>query len=305
MHNFSGLVRIPSLGHSPEVKTMKTKKTLIIITGIVILVSFTACRPINLFSPFVDPSTMGNDAKMDAGYNAIASGDYQTAIGYFTAVINSGTSGKELAEAYEGRASAYMQEASPYIDDVAADILNGDIEADNQGEIIDQVVQDGDFLSFYDNIDNAADDYNSAIDNTSGDVDAGILFEAYQANMMAATGVGSQKIAVSYNTAPWDGITKTINEELDAITDETSGYTYHIGTWSDSTDTDNGLNVHVKDDVTANPSMMNYLTNAFEALDALELHPPTAMTASNIADMKTGILEWAVYGLEDTSLGTP
>jgi hypothetical protein len=282
---------------------MKTKKTLIIITGIVILVSFAACRPINLFSPFVDPSSMGNDAKMDAGYNAIASGDYQTAIGYFTAVINSGTSGEELADAYEGRASAYMQEASPYIDDVAADILNGDIEADNQGEIINQVVQDGDFLSFYDNIDNAADDYNSAIDNTSGDVDAGILFEAYQANMMAATGIGSQTIAFYWDEGgTYPGVT---NPELDEITDETSGYTYHIGTWSDSTPANNGLYQFVRTDGTAKPSMMNYLTNAFEALDALELHPPTAMTASDIADMKTGILEWAVYGLDDASLGTP
>ncbi len=284
---------------------MKTNRTLIIVTGIVILVSFAACRPINLFSPFVDPSTMGNDAKMDAGYNAIAGGDYESAIGYFSDVINSGTSGDELTDAYEGRASAYMQEASPYFDDVAADVLNGTIEADNQGEIIGQVVQDGDFTSFYDNIDNAADDYNSAIDNTTGDVDPGILFEAYQANMMAATGVGSQKIAVSYNTAPWDGVTKTINEELDAIADETSGYMYHIGTWSDSTPANNGLNVHVEPDATAKASMMSYLTNAFDALDRLESDPPTGMTASDIADMKTGILEWAVYGLDDTSLGTP
>jgi len=279
---------------------MKTNRTLIIVTGIVILVSFAACRPINLFSPFVDPSTMGNDAKMDAGYNAIAGGDYESAIGYFSDVINSGTSGDELTDAYEGRASAYMQEASPYIDDVAADVLNGTIEADNQGEIIGQVVQDGDFTSFYDNIDNAADDYNSAIDNTTGAVDPGILFEAYQANMMAATGVGSQKISVSYNTPPWDGVTKTINEELDAIADETSGYTYHIGTWSDSTPANNGLNVHVEPDATAKASMMSYLTNAF---DRLESDPPTGMTTSDIADMKTGIVEWAFHGLADSSLG--
>jgi len=281
---------------------MKTNRTLIIVTGIVILVSFAACRPINLFSPFVDPSTMGNDAKLDAAYNAIASGDYETAIDYFSDVINSGT-GDELTDAYEGRASAYMQEASPYIDDVAADVLNGTIEADNQGEIIGQVVQDGDFTNFYDNIDNAADDYNSAIDNTTGDVDPGILFEAYQANMMAATGVGSQKIASTYTTPPWDGVEKTINEELDAIADDTSLHPYKIGTWSDSNAVDNGLYVYVNDEPEES-AMMNYLTNAFEALDMLELNPPTGMTTSDIADMKTGIVEWAFHGLGDSTLGT-
>ena len=284
---------------------MKVNRTLIIVTGILILVSFAACKPINLFSPFVDPSTMGNDAKMDAGYNAIASGDYDAAIDYFSDVIDGG-SGDEVTDAYEGRASAYMQEASPYIDDVASDVLNGTIEADNTGEIIDQVVQDGDFESFYDNIDNAADDYNSAIDNTSGDVDPGILFEAYQANMMAATGVGSQKIALEYNALGWDGITKTINEELDEITDETSvDYPYHMGTWSDPPPADNGLYQYVRLDGTAKPAMMGYLTNAFEALNGLETDPPSGMTTTDIADMKTNILKWAVYGLDDTSLGSP
>jgi hypothetical protein len=178
---------------------MKPNKLLILVIGFIILISFAACKPINIFSPFVDPSKMGNEAKMDAGYNAIANGDYQSAINYFTDVINSGTSGEDLIDAYIGRATAYVNEASPYIDDVAADVMNGDIDADDQGEIINQVVRDGDYENFYDNIENAADDYNSAIDNTTGEVDPGILFEAYQANMMAATGVGSQAIALLWD----------------------------------------------------------------------------------------------------------
>ncbi|HUT64693.1 MAG TPA: hypothetical protein VMZ05_00935 [Spirochaetota bacterium] len=284
---------------------MKIKKFLMLLTGVLILISFAACKPINLFSPFVDPSLMGTDAKLDAGYNAIASGDYQTAIDYFTDVIDGGTSGDDLTDAYIGRAAAYMNEASPTIDDVVADVLNGTIAADNQGEIINQVVQDGEYDDFYDNVQSSADDYNNAIDNTTGDVDPGILFEAYQANMMAATGVASQRIALDCNVAGWGPLDVTLNEELDAIADETSGYTYHIGTWSDSTPAVNGLRVYVEPDATAKASMMGYLTNAFEALDGLEANPPTAMDQSDILDMKTGVLEWAFYGLADSSLGTP
>jgi hypothetical protein len=279
---------------------MKAKKLIFLLIIAMIVFYIVGCRPINLFSPFVNPSLMGNDAKMDAGYNAIANGDYQSAINYFSDVIDSGTSGEQLTDAYLGRASAYMNEASPNIDDVVADVLNGDIEADNQGEIIDQVVQDGDYESFYENVGNSADDYNDALDNTTGDVDPGILFEAYQANMMAATGVGSQTIALVWDEGvTYPGVT---NAELDAITDETSGYTYHIGTWSDD-DAGNGLRAHVNGDATADPSMMGYLTNAFEALEALESNPPSSMTQSDIDGMKTGIQDWANYGLLDNSLG--
>jgi hypothetical protein len=282
---------------------MKPNKLLILVIGFIILISFAACKPINIFSPFVDPSKMGNEAKMDAGYNAIANGDYQSAINYFTDVINSGTSGEDLIDAYIGRATAYVNEASPYIDDVAADVMNGDIDADDQGEIINQVVRDGDYENFYDNIENAADDYNSAIDNTTGEVDPGILFEAYQANMMAATGVGSQAIALLWDEGgTYPGVT---NAELEAITDETSGYTYHIGTWSDSTPAVNGLRVHVEPDATAKASMMGYLTNAYDALEELKLDPPTGMEQSDIINMQTGIQEWSYFGLNDSSLGTP
>jgi hypothetical protein len=282
---------------------MKPNKLLILVIGFIILISFAACKPINIFSPFVDPSKMGNEAKMDAGYNAIANGDYQSAINYFTDVINSGTSGEDLIDAYIGRATAYVNEASPYIDDVAADVMNGDIDADDQGEIINQVVRDGDYENFYDNIENAADDYNSAIDNTTGEVDPGILFEAYQANMMAATGVGSQAIALLWDEGgTYPGVT---NAELEAITDETSGYTYHIGTWSDSTPAVNGLRVHVEPDATAKASMMGYLTNAYDALEELKLDPPTGMEQSDIINMQTGIQEWSYFGLNDSSLGIP
>jgi len=276
---------------------MKIKKFLILFTGVLILISFAACKPINLFSPFVDPSLMGTDAKMDAGYNAIASGDYQTAIDYFSNVIDGGTSGDTLTDAYIGRASAYMNEASPTIDDVMADVLNGTIPADNQGAIIDAVVQDGEFDDFYDNVQSSADDYNNAIDNTTGDVDPGILFEAYQANMMAATGVGSQTIALYWDEGgTYPGVT---NPELDAITDETSGYTYHIGTWGSGAT--NGLASYVNT-TPEETTMMGYLTNAYDALKQLKANPPQAMSESDIQDMQDSINSWVTNGLGEAAL---
>lgn len=277
---------------------MKINKFLILFTGVLILISFASCKPINLFSPFVDPSLMGTDAKLDAGYNAIASGDYQTAIDYFSDVIDGGTGGDDLTDAYIGRASAYMNEASPTVDDVVADVLNGTIPADNQGEIINAIVQDGEYDDFYDNVQSSADDYNDAIDNTTGDVDPGILFEAYQANMMAATGVGSQTIAFNWD----EGGTYPLvtNPELDAIADETSGYTYHIGTW-DSAGT-NGLRQHVFPDATATAAMMVYLTNAYDALKQLKTNPPQAMSDSDIQDMQDSINSWVTNGLGEAAL---
>lgn len=277
---------------------MKTNKLLILVTGLIILISFAACKPLNIFSPFVDPSKMGNDAKMDAGYNAIADGNYQTAINYFTDVIDSGTSGETLSDAYLGRASAYMNEASPYIDDVIADVLNGNIDADNQGEIIGQVVQDGQYDDFFDNTASSADDYNDAIDNTTGDVDPGILFEAYQANMMAATGVASKKIAAYTTAVPWDGTSETaLNLEYAAISDDTSTHPYHIGTW-DTAGT-GGLAVCVDEtpDSLAETEMMVYLTNAYDALKQLKSNPPQSMSESDIQGMQDGINSWVQNGL--------
>lgn len=269
------------------------------MTGFLILISFAACKPINLFSPFVDPSLMGTDAKMDAGYNAIASGDYQTAIDYFSDVIDGGTSGDTLTDAYIGRAAAYMNEASPTIDDVVADVLNGTIPADNQGEIISQVVQDGEFDDFYDNVQSSADDYNNAIDNTTGDVDPGILFEAYQANMMAATGVASQRIALDCNVAGWGPLDVTLNEELDAIADEASLHPANIGTW-DTAGT-GGLAVYVNGQP-EETTMMVYLTNAYDALKQLKANPPQAMSESDIQDMQDSINSWVTNGLGEAAL---
>ena len=278
---------------------MKIKKFLMLLTGVLILISFAACKPINLFSPFVDPSLMGTDAKLDAGYNAIASGDYQTAIDYFTDVIDGGTSGDTLTDAYIGRAAAYMNEASPTIDDVVADVLNGTIPADNQGEIISQVVQDGEFDDFYDNVQSSADDYNAAIDNTTGDVDPGILFEAYQANMMAATGVASQRIALDCNVAGWGPLDVTLNEELDAIADEASSHPANIGTW-DTAGT-GGLASYVNT-TPEETTMMGYLTNAYDALKQLKANPPQAMSESDIQDMQDSINSWVTNGLGEAAL---
>jgi len=44
-----------------------------LVLGLALIAS---CKPINLFSPLVDPSKMGNDAKIEAGYNAIAAVSY-------------------------------------------------------------------------------------------------------------------------------------------------------------------------------------------------------------------------------------
>lgn len=290
---------------------MKTKNisfTFLIITLLLYIVS---CRPINLFSPFVNPSLMGNNAKMDAGYNAIAAGNYTEAIDYFTDVINSGASGNQLSDAYLGRATAYLNNASPNLNDVVADVLSGEISSDNQGEIVSQIVQDGNYDDFFEGTQNAADDYNSAIQNTTGKVDSGILFEAYQANMMAATGVGANAIALAYEDTPWSiiGGEVTLNEELDAIVDEESSHPRRIAEWGEVPGTptpppagiDNGLALHVNG-TTAETKMMGYLTNAFNALEELKANPPSGMSASDITDMQDGINNWVTNGLSEAPL---
>ncbi|UCB45123.1 MAG: hypothetical protein JSV25_13035 [Spirochaetota bacterium] len=278
---------------------MKAKKLLFLLIVAMIVFYIVGCKPINLFSPFVDPSLMGNDAKMDAGYVAIANGDYQTAINYFSDVINS-SSGDQLTEAYLGRASAYMNEASPNIDDVVADVLNGEIEADDTGAVMSQVVTDGQYDDFFENIENSADDYNSATDNTTGDVDPGILFEAYQANMMAASGVAAKKIAATYNVNPWDGVTEAeLNLEYAAILDEDMDHPDDIGTWD--TPVTGGLAEFV-DDEAEDAIMMEYLTNAYDALKQLKSNPPSAMSESDITNMQSGINSWVTNGLSNTAL---
>jgi len=306
---------------------MKKGILLIFLVLIVGAVGIISCRPINIFSPLVDPSKMGDDAKLDAGYNALASGDYEKAIDYFTDVINS-ASGNELIDAYVGRASAYLHTAAPNMDDVVTDLISGNIDPGSTGEIINTVVGDGELDDFFDNTQSAADDYNSAIDSAGSDIDPGILLEAYQANMMAATGVGAQKIADSYNggnssyadiwsvdsTNPLKVTTYgtvTLNMELDAIvasdrlTTDDLYHPYNTNSWENPTAADNGLNLYVKSDAVAKASMMGYLSSAYDALDQLKTNPPAGLSATDIDGMQTGIINWAYYGLDDSSLGTP
>jgi len=110
---------------------------LIFIIILVGLIQFTSCRPINIFSPLVDPSKMDNESKLDAGYNAISSGDYEEAIDYFNSVINSAKE-EELTEAYLGRASAYMNIASPTISTVVGDLIEGELSVDDTSDVIEQ-----------------------------------------------------------------------------------------------------------------------------------------------------------------------
>ncbi len=257
-----------------------------------------SCKPINIFSPLVDPSNMNNEAKLDAGYSALSNGNYGQAIEYFSAVIES-SSGDQLVEAYLGRGAAYVREGSANIDSVVEDLMNGDLEVDNHGEIILQVVSDDEFTNFFENVEHAAADYNSAMDNMTEDVDLGVLFEIYQINMMAATGVGGQKIASDYNSSPWGPGDVTNDEELDAIVDEISSHPYNIATWNDGAG--NGLSSYV--DGTAEESlMMGYLTNAFDALKELKATPPVGMEEQDIIDMQSGINDWVTLGLGNAAL---
>ncbi|MFW6139443.1 MAG: tetratricopeptide repeat protein [Spirochaetota bacterium] len=283
---------------------MKNKSILPFIlmsAGILLLVL--SCKPINLFSPLVDPSKMGNEAKLDAGDNALASGSYDEAIDYYTQVIDSGAAGDELTDAHLGRASAYLRKAAPNLDQVVEEALSGDLDVDNTSDVITQVVgEDGDYTNFFDNSQNSADDYNSAVSSyDSEDIDPGVLLEVYETNMMAATGVGARKIAEKHNDSPWENIS---NEEYAAITDEGSSHPYNIGTWSKDPDAeDNGLSKYVKNDPGgADNAMMEYLTNAYNALETLKQNPPSGMTASGIEGMQNGINDWVENGLDKPAI---
>ena len=256
-----------------------------------------SCRPINIFSPLVDPSKMGNDAKLDAGYNALSEGDYDKAIDYFTDVIQS-ASGDDLIDAYLGRGAAYLRKSSPNINSVVEDLLSGDLEVDNPGAIVAQVVAGGDYTSFFSDVEKAAADYNSAFDNITGEVDIGVLFEVYQTNMMAATGVGATKIATDYNDSPWDLGNITLNDEIDAIID-TRTHPYDIDTWEDSDPANNGLRKYVDGSHPEETKMMGYLTNASNALDKLKTNPPEGMSEQDVTDMQARITDWEDYGLKD------
>jgi len=271
---------------------------LVLIAGVVFLAS---CKPINIFSPFVNPDKMGNDAKLDAGYNALADGDYEGAIDYFTDVIDS-ASGDELTDAYIGRASAYLNQASPNLDEVIGDLVDGDLAFDDPSDVITTVVQDDEYGTFFDNVENAADDYNSAVDNAGSDVDQGVLVEAYETNLMAATGVGAKKIAQDYNTAPWNDTTAAgLNTEYGAIINGASAAVVHpfnMDTWDDTNASNNGLRQYVAGTGDGG-SMLSYLQNSFDALKALEDNPPSGM---DITSLKDNINSWVTNGLNKAAL---
>lgn len=262
---------------------------------------FASCKPINIFSPFVNPDKMGDDAKLDAGYNALADGDYDDAIDYFTDVIGSG-SGDELTDAYVGRAAAYLNKASSNLDTVIGDLVDGNLAFDDPSDVITTVVQDDEYATFFENVENAADDYNSAVENSGSDVDQGILVEAYETNMMAATSTGSKKIAQDYNTAPWNDATATgLNAEYSAIikgSDAPVVHPYSIDTWSDTTPANNGLRQYVAE-TSEGGTMLGYLQNAFDALKALEANPPSGM---DITSLKDNINTWVTNGLNKAAL---
>ncbi len=277
-------------------KHLRSILFLVLIAGVVFLAS---CKPINIFSPFVNPDKMGNDAKLDAGYNALADGDYEKAIAYFTDVINS-ASGNKLTDAYIGRASAYLKQASPNLNALIKGLIDGNLAFDDPSDVITSVVQDDEYGTFFDNVEKAADDYNSAIDNAGSDVDRGILVEAYETNMMAATSAGTKKIAQDYNTLPWNDTSAAgLNTEYGAIITGASAAVVHpfnMDTWS--TASNNGLRQYVAG-TSEGSSMLSYLQNAFDALKALEGDPPSGM---DITSLKDNINGWVTNGLNKAAL---
>ncbi len=280
---------------------MKHARNILFLVLIAGIVFFTSCKPINIFSPFVNPDKMGNDAKLDAGYNALADGDYDAAIDYFTDVIAS-ASGGDLTDAYIGRASAYLNRASPNLDTVIGDLIDGNLAFDDPSDVITTVVQNDEYGTFFENVENAADDYNSAIDNAGSDVDRGVLVEAYETNMLAATSVGAKKIAQNYNTAPWnDASAAGLNAEYGAIVNGSSAvvvHPYNIDTWSDATASNNGLRQYAAG--TAEGSvMLDYLEKAFDVLKSLEGNPPADMDVSSLKDNING---WVTNGLNTAAL---
>ncbi len=265
---------------------------LFLLAGLIVIIS---CKPINIFSPIVDPSKMGNDAKLDAGYNAMDSGNYAKAIDYFTDVIES-AGGQDLTDAYVGRGASYLKSATDEIGTVGDEIMDGTLDADNPGDIIIALVPDGNYTDFFTNIKLSAADYNDAMVNSNYNLHKSILFEVYQTNIMAATGVGATKIAIDYEIAPWRQILDNVplNTEIKAVLDEDPGHPAHTGTWDAAAS--NGLEDNV-DGTASETEMMVYLTNAFNALKHLEDDPPIGMDQQGILDMETGINDWVEEGL--------
>ncbi len=253
-----------------------------------------SCKPINLFSPFVDPSKLGNDAKLEAGYNAIADGDYEEAVDYFSDVIDS-SSGEELTDGLIGRATAYLHIGAPNMDEATQDIMDGETDIDSLGQFIRNLKGSNDYATFFATVQLAARDYNAAMANSGGITDSGLLIEIYQTNMMAATGVGATRIALQDDVVAV-GIT---DAEIDAILEGTTGgHQYNIDSWGDAPPADNGLTAHVAGSPDKN-EMLGYLQGAFDALKLLELDPPLDM---DISSMKDSINDWVTNGLGASAL---
>jgi hypothetical protein len=256
-----------------------------LVLGLALIAS---CKPINLFSPLVDPSKMGNDAKIEAGYNAIADGDYTEAVDFFSDVIDS-ASGDDLTAGYIGRATAYIHIGAPNLSEGMSDIMSGDTDIDSLGQFIKDIKGTNDYATFFASVQLAATDYNGAMANSGGITDSGILIEVYQTNMMAATGVGSTKIAFDDDTVAV-GIT---DNEIDIILEGAiGGHTYNIDTWGDP-GPPNGLDQYVNGTTEEN-KMLVYLQGAFDALTELESDPPLDM---DIPSLKSNINEWVINGL--------
>jgi hypothetical protein len=251
---------------------------------------------------------MGEEAMLDAGYNALADGNYNQAEKYFSDVILS-ASGDTLAEAYVGRGAAYLHLSSDNIDSVTQGIIDGSLDISKPGELIRMMVTDGDYVTFFDFIKWAAADYASAMSLQGSDMEASRLQDTYQTNMMAAAGVGAERIADDYPTPPWDVPgSVTLNTAIDEILKDgaTSAHPYHIDTWEYNDPTypggTNGLYEYVR--VTAsNSEMMVYLRNAYDACTNMQTNLPIGFENQDIQDMKNGIRKWSDWGLADLSLG--
>lgn len=258
----------------------------------------TSCKPINIFSSLVDPDNLDNEAKLEAGKNAVDDGNYDEAIDYFSDVIDDST-GDTRTEAYLWRGAAFLNKAAPNLVDVVSDVINGDLHFDSPGDVIDSVVSAGEYEEFYDNVALAADDYNAAAANGGSPITQGKLIEMYEVNMFAATGVAANRIAVDYEVSPWRlVIDVTLDQELNAITDDTLGHLKNISTWGESSGT-NGLTDHVDGSGTPETRMLIYLTNAFSALTQLGSDPPLGL---DIVNLKQGINDWVTNGLGEPPL---
>lgn len=253
-----------------------------LVLGLALIAS---CKPINLFSPLVDPSKMGNDAKIEAGYNAIADGDYGKAVDYFSDVIDS-ASGDDLTAGYIGRAAAYIHIGAPNLSEAMSDIMSGETDIDNLGQFIKDVKGAKDYATFFASVQLAAADYNAAMANSGGITDSGILIEVYQTNMMAATGVGSTKIAFEHPTPG-----TVTDAEIDLILEGNDSHPWDIDDWGSSAN--NGLYEYVRLSTESN-KMLVYLQGAFDALTELESDPLPDM---DIPAMKSNINDWVLNGL--------